>query len=116
MAQELQGCGAAVYELGDGQKVSIRMYTLALLGIAVQYALGGRLDGYGRSPVCVSAVCVPEARIFCIFVLPKMLDISSVFYVGSISDSVGVAFSLFLFVCFINPRLNAAIGNEQNHA
>ena len=48
MAQELQGCGAAVYELGDGQKVSIRMYTLALLGIAVQYSLADGLTAMGE--------------------------------------------------------------------
>jgi len=85
---------------------SIRMYTLALLGIAVQYALVDGLTAMGKVryafPLSVFRKLVYMA---CVFALPKVLDISFVFYAGSISDAVGAAFSLLLFVCFINPKL-----------
>ncbi len=45
----------------------------------------------------------------CIFCLPMVFDIRFVFYVGSISDAVGAAFSLLLFFAVINPKLKKGI-------
>jgi len=102
--------------LGQQASASIRMYTLALLGIAVQYALVDGLTAMGEVryafPLSIFRKLV---YIACIFALPKAFDISFVFYAGSISDAVGAAFSLLLFVCFIDPRLKNTLERGKNH-
>lgn len=85
---------------------SVRMYTLALLGVAVQYALVDGLTAMGKVryafPLSVFRKIVYAVCIFC---LPLVVDIRFVFYAGSISDAVGAAFSLLLFFSVINPKL-----------
>lgn len=85
---------------------SVRMYTLALLGVAVQYALVDGLTAMGKVryafPLSVFRKIVYTVCIFC---LPMVFDIRFVFYAGSISDAVGAAFSLFLFFSVIKPKL-----------
>jgi len=85
---------------------SLRMYTLALLGVAVQYALVNGLTAMGKIrfafPLSVFRKIV---YIVCIFVLPMVSDVRCVFYAGSISDAVGSAFSVVVFLCIVNPRL-----------
>lgn len=49
------------------------------------------------------------------FLLPKALDLSFVFYAGSISDAVGAAFSLLVFFCFINPKLKNFMKRGTDH-
>lgn len=84
----------------------LRMYTLALIGVAVQYALVDGLTAMGKVrfafPLSVFRKIV---YIVCVFALPAVLDIQDVFYAGSISDAVGAAFSIVLFFFMINPRL-----------
>ncbi|MDE6901229.1 MAG: MATE family efflux transporter [Lachnospiraceae bacterium] len=85
---------------------SLRMYTLVLLGIAVQYALVDGLTAMGKIryafPLSVFRKIVYVACIFC---LPIAFDIRFVFYAGSISDAVGATFSLLLFFTVIRPKL-----------
>lgn len=85
---------------------SLRMYTLALLGVAVQYTLVDGLTAMGKVrfafPLSVFRKIV---YVVCIIALPMFLDIRFVFYAGSISDGVGAVFSLFLFFFLINPKL-----------
>lgn len=84
----------------------VRMYTLALLGVAVQYALVDGLTAMGKVgyafPLSVFRKIV---YVVCIFCLPMVFDIRFVFYAGSISDAVGASFSLFLFFTVIKPKL-----------
>jgi len=106
-------CGGAL----SGQASScIRMYTLALLGVAVQYAL---VDGLTAMMKVRYAFPLSVFRklvyMLCIFTLPKALDISSVFYAGSISDAVGATFSLLLFICFINPKIKNSLERGKNY-
>ena len=90
----------------DQASASLRMYALALLGIAVQYALVDGLTAMGKIryafPLSVFRKIV---YIACILCLPMVFDIRFVFYAGSISDAVGAAFSLLLFFTVINPKL-----------
>ncbi|MCM1194025.1 MAG: MATE family efflux transporter [Acetatifactor muris] len=85
---------------------SIQMYTLALLGVAVQYALVDGLTAMGKVryafPLSVFRKIVYAVCIFC---LPMVFDIRLVFYAGSISDAVGALFSLLLFFSTIKPKL-----------
>lgn len=84
----------------------LRMYTMALIGIAVQYALVDGLTSMGKVRFAFPlSVFRKTVYIVCVFVLPAVLDIQYVFYAGSISDAVGAAFSIVLFFCIVNPRL-----------
>lgn len=89
----------------------LRMYTLALPGVAIQYALVNGLTAMGkiRSAFPLS-VFRKVIYIICIFVLPMVSDIRYVFYAGSISDAVGAMFSLVVFLRIVNPNLK----NELN--
>lgn len=84
----------------------IRMYTLALPGVAVQYALVDSVTAMGKVryafPMSMFRKIVYAA---CIFFLPMFWDIRFVFYAGSISDAVGAAFSILFFFRVVNPKL-----------
>lgn len=85
---------------------SIRMYTLALLGVAVQYALVDGVTAMGKVryafPMSVFRKIIYAA---CIFLLPMICDIRCVFFAGSISDAVGAMFSIVFFLRVIDPKL-----------
>ena len=49
----------------------------------------------------------------CIFVLPRIMDIRSVFYAGSISDAVGAAFNAAVFFCIVDPRLKKELMQKE---
>lgn len=93
---------------------SLRMYTLALLGVAVQYALVDGLTAMGKIrfafPLSVFRKII---YLVCIFVLPVVLDVRYVFCAGAISDAVGAAFSAAVFLCVINPKLKRELTNKS---
>lgn len=85
---------------------SVQIYTLTLLGVAVQYALVDGLTAMGKVRYAFPlSVFHKIVYVVCIFCLPIVFDIWFVFYAGSISDAVGAAFSLFLFFYLIKPKL-----------
>ena len=85
---------------------SIRMYTAALLGVAVQYALVDGLTAMGKIRYALPLSLFRKiVYVICLFILPLFLDIRYIFFAGSISDGVGASFSLLMFFCFINPRI-----------
>lgn len=85
---------------------SLRMYTLALLGVAVQYALVDGLTAMGKIPFAFPlSVFRKLVYLVCIFTLPRLSDVRSVFYAGSISDAVGAAFSVLIFLGIALPKL-----------
>lgn len=85
---------------------ALRLYTFALIGVAVQYALVDGLTAMGlihyALPLSVFRKLIYLA---CILVLPHLLDIQYIFLAGTISDAVGASFSLLLFFSYILPRL-----------
>lgn len=100
--------GFFLEDLGIVQLASecIRMYTFALLGVAVQYALVDGLTAMGKVKYALPLSLFRKmVYILCIFILPLFADIRYIFYAGSISDGVGAMFSLVLFFFIINPRI-----------
>ena len=91
--------------LGEAS-ASIRMYTLVLVGAAVQYALVDGVAAMGKVrhafPMSVFRKMIYAA---CIFFLPMIWNVRYVFFAGSISDAVGAAFSIVFFFCVVNPKL-----------
>ncbi|MDD3193092.1 MAG: MATE family efflux transporter [Oscillospiraceae bacterium] len=85
---------------------SLRMYTMALIGVAVQYALVDGLTAMGKVrfafPLSVFRKIV---YVICIFVIPLIADVSFVFLAGTISDAIGAIFSAILFFSVIIPKL-----------
>lgn len=88
---------------------ALRLYTFALIGVAVQYALVDGLTAMGliryALPLSVFRKLVYLA---CILVLPHLLDIQYIFLAGTISDAIGASFSLLLFFSYILPRLRCS--------
>lgn len=88
---------------------ALRLYTFALIGVAVQYALVDGLTAMGliryALPLSVFRKLVYLAYIL---VLPHLLDIQYIFLAGTISDAIGASFSLLLFFSYILPRLRCS--------
>lgn len=88
----------------------LRRYTLALFGVAVQYALVDGLTAMGKVrfafPLSVFRKLV---YIGCLFVLPRLGGVAAVFYAGSISDLIGAAFSAVAFFAVVWPCLRREI-------
>lgn len=82
------------------------MYTMALIDVAVQYALVDGLTAMGKVrfafPLSVFRKLV---YVICIFTIPLIADVSFVFLAGTISDAVGAIFSAALFFSVIVPKL-----------
>lgn len=92
--------------LNQQTAASLRMYTMALIGVAVQYALVDGLTAMGKVrfafPLSVFRKLV---YVICIFTIPLIADVSFVFLAGTISDAVGAIFSAALFFSVIVPKL-----------
>lgn len=103
---------AALLEMAS---LCLRRYTLALIGVAVQYALVDGLTSMGKVrfafPISVFRKLV---YVLCLLVLPHVGGVATVFYAGSISDFVGAGFSLLLFFTILWPRLRREL--RQMHA
>lgn len=102
--------------LSQQAAVCLRMYTMALIGVAVQYALVDGLTAMGKVrfafPLSVFRKLV---YVICIFVIPLITDVSFVFLAGTISDVIGAIFSAALFFSVVIPKLKKELltGAEQ---
>ncbi|MCH5187480.1 MAG: MATE family efflux transporter [Oscillospiraceae bacterium] len=93
-------------ELTDLAGNCLRMYTFALIGVAVQYALVDSLTSMGKIKYALPISFFRKiVYIVCIFVLPLYFDIQYIFYAGTVSDAIGATFSVIVFFLIINPRL-----------
>lgn len=85
---------------------SLRMYTMALIGIAIQYAFVDGLTAMGKIslafPLSLFRKCI---YIISIFVIPLVSDVSFVFLAGTISDAIGAIFTLVFFYIIAIPKL-----------
>lgn len=92
----------------------IRMYTFALLGVAVQYALVDGLTAMGKVKYALPLSLFRKILyIACLFVLPRLMDIRYIFYAGGISDGVGALFSLAAFFFFVNPKIKSEMNFRE---
>lgn len=85
---------------------ALRLYTFALIGVAVQYALVDGLTAMGLIRYALPlSVFRKLVYLVCIFALPHIMDIQYIFLASTISDAIGASFSLLLFFSYILPRL-----------
>lgn len=86
--------------------VCLRRYTLALLGVAVQYALVDSLTAMGKVRYAFPlSIFRKLLYLVCLVVLPRLGPVENVFYAGSLSDLAGATFSVVVFFLFVLPRL-----------
>lgn len=86
--------------------VSLRMYTMALIGVAVQYALVDGLTAMGKVQFAFPlSVFRKLVYVICIFAIPLISDVSFVFLAGTISDAIGAIFSAALFFSVVISNL-----------
>jgi len=82
------------------------MYTIALPGVAVQYALVDGLTAMGKVKYALPLSLFRKiVYVVCLGVLPLLWNIENIFYAGTISDIIGALFSLILFWGVINSKL-----------
>lgn len=84
----------------------VRMYTLGLVGTAVQYAFVDGLTSMGKVkyaiPISLFRKCI---YIVGVLLLPLFLDVKYVFWSGTLADCIGATFTLIVFRVVIYPRL-----------
>lgn len=106
---------AALIQLAS---VCLRRYTLALLGVAVQYALVDGLTAMGRIRYAFPlSIFRKLLYLLCLVVLPRVGPVGGVFYAGAISDLLGAGFSAVLFFWQVLPRLRRELqpsGTAEN--
>ena len=86
----------------------ISKYTLGLWGIAIQFAFVDGITAMGevRYALPISLFRKTVYIIF-VFILPVVTTLDNLFYVGTIADVVGSAFTVFMFFAFYRKRLRA---------
>lgn len=92
----------------------IRMYTLGLLGVAIQYAYVDGLTAMGKVryalPLSLFRKCI---YICCMIVIPMITKLEYIFYSGTISDILGASFTLVVFHGIVKKKLEKEMGAEK---
>ena len=81
---------------------AIRVYTLGVIPLAVQYTIVDGLTGMGFSVAAISLSTFRKAIFFlCVFCIPPIFGVEHVFYTEPVSDIVSVMLSVAAFaLCF----------------
>ena len=84
----------------------IKRYTLAAVGIAVQFACVDGLNAMGKIFYAMPLSLLRKGLfILCVWILPMAADLEYIFYAETISDIVGPIFTLTVFLFWVRPRL-----------
>lgn len=95
----------------DGSNVEmtsgfLSMYTIGIMGIAVQLAFVDGLTAMGKvryaMPLSLFRKFVYLASVF---ILPATFNAEAIFYTATVADIVGSTFTLIAFFTFVRPRL-----------
>ena len=81
---------------------AIRVYTLGVIPLAVQYTIVDGFTGMGFSVAAISLSTFRKAIFFlCVFCIPPIFGVEHVFYTEPVSDIVSVMLSVAVFaLCF----------------
>ncbi|MDY3954028.1 MAG: MATE family efflux transporter [Anaerovoracaceae bacterium] len=92
---------------------ALRMYTMGILGVAVQYTFVDGLTAMGKLSYALPLSLFRKiVYLICIIVLPLFTAPEHVFYAGTISDIVGAGFTLIVFLTVIRKRLKRELENS----
>lgn len=83
---------------------AIRVYTIGLFGVAIQYTVVDGLTGMGVVKMAVSLSMFRKMLfLLCVFIIPMYFDVKNVFFAEAISDIVGATVtSIIYFTMFKN--------------
>lgn len=83
---------------------AIRVYTIGLFGVAIQYTVVDGLTGMGVVKMAVSLSMFRKMLfLVCVFAIPMYFDVKNVFFAEAISDIVGATVtSIIYFTMFKN--------------
>ncbi len=77
---------------------AIKVYTLGVIPLAVQYTIVDGFTGMGLSLAAMSLSTFRKAIFFlCVFCIPPFFGVENVFYTEPVSDIVSVVFSIAVF-------------------
>lgn len=86
---------------------AIKIYTLGLLGMAVQYTAVDGLTGMGIVKLAMPLSMFRKALfLILVFTIPKYVDVTYIFFAEPISDIVGALVTLFFYLLLIKDILH----------
>lgn len=84
----------------------VKRYTLAAVGIAVQFACVDGLNAMGKVFYAMPLSLLRKGLfVLCVLVLPMVAELEYIFYAETISDIVGPLFTVSVFMFWVRPRL-----------
>lgn len=93
----------------------IRKYTLALLGVAIQYAIVDGLTAMGQIRFALPISFFRKILyILCVFLFPLFCPLESVFYAETVSDIAGAGVTVIVFITRIIPKLRRKMNSKTN--
>lgn len=92
----------------------LKMYTLGILGIGVQYAIVDGLVAMGEVGYSMPCSLIRKfIYLLSIYILPKYFAADSIFWSGTISDVLGATVSILIFFSFVIPRIRQNCTRER---
>lgn len=86
---------------------AIRVYTLGLFGIAVQYTVVDGLTGMGIVNLSVFLSMFRKLIfLLCVFIIPMYFHVKNVFFAEAISDIIGATVTTFIYFTVFKKILN----------
>lgn len=86
---------------------AIRVYTLGLFGVAVQYTVVDGLTGMGIVNLSVSLSMFRKLIfLLCVFIIPMYFDVKNVFFAEAISDVIGATVTTFIYFTMFKKILH----------
>ena len=93
---------------------AIRIYTLMLIPLGIQYMIVDGATGMGLSKIAISLSMFRKSIYFlCIFLIPSVWDVGGIFYAEPISDLISPILSIAVFFLVINPVIEKAAESSQ---
>lgn len=92
----------------------IKIYTIGLFGMAIQYALVDGFTGMGEVKLAMPLSMFRKAVFFAsVFIIPRFFDVTNVFYAEPISDIVSAILSATIYLLTIKKLLYKREQNQE---
>jgi len=85
---------------------AIRVYTLGLLGLAIQYSVVDGLTGMGVVSLSVSLSMFRKVIfLLCVFIIPRYFEVKNIFFAEPVSDIIAASVTTLVYLLFFKKIL-----------
>jgi len=85
---------------------AIRIYTLGVIPLSIQYTIVDGLTGMGITKYAITLSMLRKTIFLaCVYLLPKFVDITNIFYAEPVADLIGAAVTGITFLAVIQNML-----------